>query len=92
MGRRKDGLTELLDLASKLPWKVSAGLAPVSFVVLPVCFARRLISRLGGCACEAAPCEGVAQWRAQQRNHKYRGFELARFRKSRWRELSAARF
>ena len=34
MGRRKGGLTELLDLASKLPWKVSAGLAPVSFIVL----------------------------------------------------------
>jgi hypothetical protein len=34
MGRRKGGLTELLDLASRLPWKVSAGLAPVSFVVL----------------------------------------------------------
>jgi restriction system protein len=34
MGRRKGGLTDLLDLTSKLPWKVSAGLAPVSFVVL----------------------------------------------------------
>jgi Topoisomerase DNA binding C4 zinc finger len=34
MGRRKGGFTDLLDLASRLPWKVSAGLAPVSFVVL----------------------------------------------------------
>jgi hypothetical protein len=34
MGRSKGGLTELLDLASRLPWKVSAGLAPVSFIVL----------------------------------------------------------
>jgi restriction system protein len=34
MGRRKVGLTELLDLASRLPWKVSAALAPVSFVIL----------------------------------------------------------
>jgi restriction system protein len=34
MGRRKGGLTDLLDLASRLPWTVSAGLAPVSFVVL----------------------------------------------------------
>lgn len=34
MGRRKGGLTDLLELASKLPWKVSVGLAPVSFVIL----------------------------------------------------------
>jgi hypothetical protein len=34
MGRRKGGLTDLLDLTSRLPWKVSAGLAPVSFVIL----------------------------------------------------------
>ena len=34
MGRRKGGLTDLLDLASRLPWKVSAGLAPLSFVIL----------------------------------------------------------
>jgi hypothetical protein len=32
MGRRKGGLTELLEVASKLPRKVSAGLAPATFI------------------------------------------------------------
>jgi restriction system protein len=32
MGRRKGGLTKLLEVASKLPWKVSAGLAPATFI------------------------------------------------------------
>jgi restriction system protein len=33
MARRKGGFTELLEFASALPWKVSAALVPVSFVV-----------------------------------------------------------
>jgi restriction system protein len=33
MGRRKGELTELLEVASRLPWKVSVGLAPVTFIV-----------------------------------------------------------
>jgi restriction system protein len=33
MGRRKGGLIELLEVASKLPWKVSVALMPLSFVV-----------------------------------------------------------
>jgi restriction system protein len=36
MGRRKGGLTELLEVASRLPWKVSVALAPVAFVVFRV--------------------------------------------------------
>jgi hypothetical protein len=34
MGRRKGGLTELLDLAVRLPWKVSAALVPATFLIL----------------------------------------------------------
>jgi restriction system protein len=33
MARRKGGLTELLDVASKLPWKVAVALVPISFLV-----------------------------------------------------------
>jgi restriction system protein len=36
MGRRKGGLTELLEVAAALPWKVSVCLAPVAFVVVHV--------------------------------------------------------
>ena len=36
MARRKGGLTELLEIAAGLPWKVSAALVPVSFIVLHV--------------------------------------------------------
>ena len=32
MGRRKGALTELLEVASKLPRKVSGGLAPATFI------------------------------------------------------------
>ena len=34
MGRRQGGLSDLLNVAARLPWKVSVALAPVSFVVL----------------------------------------------------------
>jgi restriction system protein len=34
MGRRKGGLTELMEVASKQPWKVSASLAPITFLAL----------------------------------------------------------
>jgi restriction system protein len=33
MSRRKGGLTEALEAASKLPWTVSLGLAPATFIV-----------------------------------------------------------
>jgi len=36
MARRKGGLTELLDIASALPWKVSAALIPISFAFFHV--------------------------------------------------------
>jgi restriction system protein len=36
MARRKSGLTELLEFAAWLPWKVAAGLVPVSFIVLHI--------------------------------------------------------
>jgi restriction system protein len=36
MARRKGGLTELLEIAAGLPWKVSAALVPISFIVLHV--------------------------------------------------------
>ncbi len=36
MARRKGGLTELLELASALPWKVSAALVPISLVFFHV--------------------------------------------------------
>jgi restriction system protein len=36
MGRRKGGLTELFELAMRLPWKVSAALVPVTFLILLV--------------------------------------------------------
>jgi restriction system protein len=36
MARRKGGLTELLDIASALPWKVAAALIPISFVFFHV--------------------------------------------------------
>ena len=36
MARRKGGLTELLEIVSALPWKVSAALVPISFIVLHV--------------------------------------------------------
>jgi restriction system protein len=36
MARRKSGLTELLEFAAWLPWKVAAGLVPVSFTVLHI--------------------------------------------------------
>ena len=36
MGRRQGGLSDLLNVAARLPWKVSVALAPVSFVVLHV--------------------------------------------------------
>jgi restriction system protein len=42
VARRKDGFTELVDVASKLPWKVSAALVPISFLtfhMLAVMFA-----------------------------------------------------
>jgi len=34
MGRRKGELTLLMEVASKWPWKVSAALVPISFIVL----------------------------------------------------------
>jgi hypothetical protein len=33
MGRRKGELTLLMEIASKWPWKVSAALVPISYVV-----------------------------------------------------------
>ena len=36
MARRKGGLTELLEIAGALPWKVSAALVPISFIVFHV--------------------------------------------------------
>jgi restriction system protein len=36
MGRRKGGLAELLEVTSRLPWKVSVALAPVTFIVFRV--------------------------------------------------------
>jgi restriction system protein len=36
MARRKGGLTELLEIASALPWKVSAALVPTSFICFHV--------------------------------------------------------
>jgi restriction system protein len=36
MARRKSGLTELLEFAAWLPWKIAAGLVPVSFIVLHI--------------------------------------------------------
>jgi restriction system protein len=36
MGRRKSGLSDLLDLAGRLPWKVSAALVPATFLILLV--------------------------------------------------------
>jgi restriction system protein len=36
MGRRKSGLSELLDLAVRLPWKASAALVPATFLVFLV--------------------------------------------------------
>lgn len=38
--RRKSGLDQALDLAAKLPWKVSVALAPASYVLLHI-FAER---------------------------------------------------
>jgi restriction system protein len=36
MARRKGGLTELLEIASALPWKVSAALVPATFICFHV--------------------------------------------------------
>jgi hypothetical protein len=36
MARRKGGFTELLDFASKLPWKVSAAMVPIRFLACHV--------------------------------------------------------
>jgi restriction system protein len=36
MARRNSAFTELLDVASKMPWKVSAALVPISFICLHV--------------------------------------------------------
>jgi restriction system protein len=36
MARRKSGLTELLEIAAALPWKVSAALVPASFICFHV--------------------------------------------------------
>jgi restriction system protein len=33
MGRRKSGFSDLLDLAARLPWKVSAALVPATFLI-----------------------------------------------------------
>jgi restriction system protein len=51
MSRRKGGLTEWLEAASKLPWKVSVGLVPVAFIVFHLIAAASVqtapVTRLG---------------------------------------------
>jgi restriction system protein len=45
MSRRKGGLTERLEAASRLPWKVSLGLAPVAFIVFHLIAAASIQNR-----------------------------------------------